>query len=159
QADQLWAALKEQFPRAFVRPLTLEQAPQVLPDGTLFVAFLVDDPQTYLFLLTAARAGAPALSAYTLPIARKALQARVDTFRQAATNPQTILAEVAAPSRSLFAQLFPEPARAAVAGAERLLISPDGPLWEVPFAALVTNAQGPPRYLGTDQAMTYTPSL
>jgi CHAT domain-containing protein len=43
--------------------------------------------------------------------------------------------------------------------AGRLLISPDGPLWEVPFAALVTNAAGPPRYLGLEKPITYTQSL
>jgi CHAT domain-containing protein len=57
------------------------------------------------------------------------------------------------------AKLFPEGARKAIAAAERLLISPDGPLWEVPFAALVTNASGAPRYLGAGKAITYAPSL
>src|SRR5262249_35743161 len=43
--------------------------------------------------------------------------------------------------------------------AARLLIAPDGPLWEVPFAALVINTRGVPQYLGLDKAITYTPSL
>jgi CHAT domain-containing protein len=42
---------------------------------------------------------------------------------------------------------------------KRLLISPEGPLWQVPFAALVLNAQGPPRYLGAEKPITYTQSL
>jgi CHAT domain-containing protein len=39
------------------------------------------------------------------------------------------------------------------------LLSPDGPLWDLPFAALVINTQGPPQYLGLEAPLTYTQSL
>jgi CHAT domain-containing protein len=62
-------------------------------------------------------------------------------------------------ARSLFQLLFPAEARREVERARRLLISPDGVLWDVPFAALVTNDAGPPRYLGAERGISFTPSL
>src|SRR5204862_6031372 len=75
------------------------------------------------------------------------------------TDPDTEPDSAIREGRELFALLFPPQARAVIRRAHRLLISPDGPLWELPFAALVTNESGSPRYLGLEKAITYTPSL
>jgi CHAT domain-containing protein len=62
-------------------------------------------------------------------------------------------------SRELFQALFPPAARDAIARADRLVLSPDGALWDLPFAALVTNASGRPTYLGLEKPLSYTQSL
>jgi CHAT domain-containing protein/Tfp pilus assembly protein PilF len=159
KADDLWADIKKSAPRAFASPLNLEQAQQALPAGTLFVAFSVGEEQTHVFLLRARSSRESPLSVYTVTITYKELQALVRAFRTELTDPESGISNVVMASRTLFAKLFPKDAQAAIHGAKRLLISPDGPLWEVPFAALVMNAQGTPKYLGTDKAITYTQSL
>src|SRR5262249_42655865 len=133
KTDRLWADLQKSAPRAFASPLTHEQAQKALPAGTLFVAFSVDEEQTHVFLLRAGdRADAP-LSAYTLTVHQKDLQKLVERFRREVTTRSRGRIKTEA-SRDLFATLFPGEARAAITDAPRLLISPDGPLWEAPFA-------------------------
>src|SRR5207302_1183795 len=75
----------------------------------------------------------PALQVYSLPLKYPALQEQVNRARLAISRPGM----VASPgSRGLFKTLFPAPAQKQLQQARRLLISPDGLLWEVPFAAL-----------------------
>ena len=40
-----------------------------------------------------------------------------------------------------------------------MILSPDGPLWELPFVALVTNGTTGPAFLGEMKAVAYAPSL
>jgi len=91
-------------------------------------------------------------------LSNKKLRRLVEQLRSQIVSPSHRTAGTSV-GRKLFAELFPQAARKEIAGAERLLISPDGPLWEVPFVALVSNASGAPHYLGAAKAMTYTPSL
>jgi CHAT domain-containing protein len=158
RADELWAEIKKNAPRAYAPPLTPEQGVKVLPSGTLFVAFSVGEEQTHLFLLRSDPSAALPLAAYAVSITSKELEALVQALRQSLESPKN-LARTLSASRALFTRLFPPQAQAALQAAPRLLVSPDGPLWDVPFAALVTNAQGSPKYLGADKAITYTQSL
>jgi CHAT domain-containing protein/tetratricopeptide (TPR) repeat protein len=171
KADQLWVEIKKSAPRAYAPPLTLEQAQRSLPPGTLFVSFSTDEEKTLVFLLptgnstpseSAIRNPQPAIenpiSAYTVEITLDQLQRLVDRFR-VEVNTRSRRTARAMAGRLLFAKLFPTEARPLIDRAQRVLISPDGPLWDVPFAALVTNAVGPPHYLGADKPITYTQSL
>jgi len=158
KVDELWADIKKNAPRTFTPPLTFEQAQQELPAGTLVAAFYAGDKHTVLFLLRAGCNCKSPLSAYTLPLKRSQLRKRVNKLREQIAKPSDLEAAIAA-SRSLFAELFPPEARPDLDATARLIISPDGPLWEVPFAALVTNAEGMPVYLGAEKAITYTQSL
>jgi CHAT domain-containing protein len=55
--------------------------------------------------------------------------------------------------------LFPASARDTIGTANRLLLSPDGVLWDLPFAVLVINDRGDPQYLGLEKSLVYTQSL
>lgn len=160
KADQLWADIEKSSPRAYPPTVTLEKARQALPADALFVAFLVGKEKTRVFLLRSASHGQQPVSVHTIPVTLGELEAEVLALLDLVTDPATDVAETATASRKLFAKLFPEEeGRAAVASAQRLLISPNHVLWRVPFAALVTNGHGPPEYLGADKCITYTPSL
>lgn len=160
KTEALWAEIQKTLPRLpGPPPLTLEQAIIALPAGTLFIAFSVGEEYTDVFLLRSGRhSGSPPLFAYKVGRSNKELRRLAEQFRLQVVSPSRLTAGTTA-GRILFAELFPAAARNEIAGTERLLISPDGPLWEVPFAALVMNGSGAPRYLGAAKAITYTPSL
>jgi CHAT domain-containing protein len=80
------------------------------------------------------------------------LAARVHRFREAlATRDLAFVAE----ARALYADLL-GPAAEACKGKTRLILVPDGALWELPFQALQTPSR---RYLIEEAAVAYAPSL
>jgi CHAT domain-containing protein len=62
-------------------------------------------------------------------------------------------------SQRIFKGILPDAIRLALAKVSRLIVSPDGPLWELPFSALVMSEREPVRWLGLEKSLTYTPSL
>ncbi|HLQ51600.1 MAG TPA: CHAT domain-containing protein, partial [Terriglobales bacterium] len=158
KADELWAEIKKSAPRTFTPPLTFEQAQKEVPVGAVFAAFHSGDKQTVLFLLRPGCDCPSPLSAYKLTVSRGQLRNLVNELRRHIAQPNNI-EDATLAGRTLFATLFPAEARPVLHSAARLIVSPDGPLWEVPFAALVTNAEGAPAYLGAEKAITYAQSL
>jgi CHAT domain-containing protein len=158
KTEELWRKIRQSAPRAFPERLT-EMARHSLLAGSLFVAFAVDEEGAFLFLLRPLDGRKLVASFVPIGIPSKELRTRVEAFRSQLTDPEVAAGETAAAGRELFAKLFPPEARQEIQSARRLLISPDGPLWDLPFAALVTNAGGAPRYLGTSKPITYTQSL
>src|SRR5262249_13027834 len=152
---ELWADIKKSSPRAFTPPLAFEQAQKEVPEGTVFAAFHSGDKQTVLFLLRAGCDCPSPLSAYKIKIKRKELRNLVNSFRQTIAQPEDVALATLA-GRTLFAKLFPLEARPTLDSAARLIVSPDGPLWDLPFSALVTNSDGLPTYLGAQKGITYT---
>src|SRR5262249_32977264 len=158
EADQCWADILKNAPRAFPTPLTLAQAAEVLPAGTLYIAFAVGEEASHLFLLRVGPDGRPVLETYPLPDA-PTLTAQVQSFREQILR-RLDLPGVVKAGRDLYQALFPPPARRTLARAQRLLIAPDGPLWEVPFAALVISARGQRlRYLADEKPLAHALSL
>jgi CHAT domain-containing protein/Tfp pilus assembly protein PilF len=153
-AERTWAEIRKSAPRAYPPAVPLAELRRSLPADQLFVAFAVGEDRGSVLLLRGGRQ--PLTAAYPLSIPAQELYAQSERLAAAAAGRRL---ECAAAGRELFRRLFPEPARRAVLEAKRLLISPDGPLWSVPFAALVPNGTGPPQYLGAARAITYTPSL
>jgi CHAT domain-containing protein len=126
----------------------LEDARTLLDERTLAVSYAVTDDETYLFALT--RSGPVRLG--TLPAGRRALEDATRRFRQALAARDL---DVRAQARALCGTLL-EPVRRDLPSYDRLLVVPDGPLWELPFQALECR---PGRYLLEDSAVAYAPSL
>ncbi|HXU31188.1 MAG TPA: CHAT domain-containing protein, partial [Thermoanaerobaculia bacterium] len=122
-------------------PLDAPAARRTLAPGEIGLAYSVGERRTLLFVLTPEGfPGAPpaGLAVATIPLDREALRREVAAFRS------LVLAGQGAgddrPLRVLGARLYSVllgPAAPWLARAERLRISADGPLAELPFAALV----------------------
>ncbi len=116
------------------RPLDAAAARATLDAGTLLLSYFVGEESTLLFVVESA-----GLTAHQLPLGRRRLAERVAEFLAAAGRRPTIDDPSSSHHRPLGERLYAEllaPAEVAVIGAQRLLISPDGPLHNLPFAAL-----------------------
>ena len=102
---------------------------------------------------TSSRSPNPAPSSQSLSVGNQTegLADRVARFRQMLTSDNRF----SKPAHDLY-DLLLKPAAAQLRGKTRLLIVPDGALWELPFQALQT-PKG--RYLIDDHAICYAPSL
>ena len=147
-------------------PLPLEQSRRALAAGALFVAFSVGEEDTAVFFVPADSEAQ--LLSYTVPIGSDELSRRVQSIvalagTHRAARPAMLDSErrLAAEGRELYAALFSaEAAQALLESARQLLISPDGPLWELPFAALALPGGGDPvRWLGLEKPLAYEHSL
>ncbi|MFQ5525886.1 MAG: CHAT domain-containing protein [Thermoanaerobaculia bacterium] len=146
--DRLKRQLRAESPRAAAlrhpQPADLDGARKALDPGTLLLSYVVAEQHGWLFVVHPATAPGPGLAVHRLPVGREALARRVEIFlalierRGAGEEAETALLEQ---GRRLFEQVL-EPATDAIAGADRLLISPDGPLHVLPFSALVLPAFG-----------------
>lgn len=115
------------------------------------VEFVVTENATYAFLLDSERQGVK-VRAFVLPIARKALTARVTELVQQITN-RDVAFRVAA--TDLHRVLLGEVTRA-LKPQRALIVVPDGILWQLPFQALLSPSGS---YLIYDRALTYAPSV
>ncbi len=118
--------------------ITLPELARLLPSDTALLEYTAlnnerDEKSNgfALFVITV-HAGHADVAAYNLPIITKALIGKVDAFRAACADPRRPYRSRA---RALY-RLLIAPAAKQLAGKKRLIICPDGPLWNVPFAAL-----------------------
>ncbi len=116
-------------------PLALDAARAALDSGTLLLAFAVGDDKTLLFAVHSGEDAQPGLAVFPLSIGRATLRREVESFRSLVLDPNSDPAALRKRGESLYRALF-GPAEALVHRARRLLISPDGPLHALPFAAL-----------------------
>lgn len=151
EADQLWAEIKNSVPRAFIQPLTIEQAQKSLPADSVAIIFSVSNQAITTFVVLP---NAP-VQAFTFVAAPDALANTIEDLRGEIITKGDNAVEL---GRGLYQILFSE-AHKHILTAKRVIISPDGPLWRLPFAALVMNEKGAPQYLGLRKPLTYTQSL
>jgi CHAT domain-containing protein/tetratricopeptide (TPR) repeat protein len=127
-------------------PLDLPTAQGLLDDGTLLLSYMVDNERTWLFVITRQ-------SARVAPVelGMSDLGAAVDKLRGGhAAGPRRRLSPLTAEAKRLY-DLLVAPAAPELAAAKRVLLSPDGPLAVLPFAALVSGERdGAPRYFIED---------
>lgn len=132
----------------------------LLADGkTTVLEYVVTADATLLFTVTKAPDSAPVIRAQRLPLERAELAARTQEFR-------TALAERSMrwqPGARALGKDLLGPVRALCENSERLIIVADGPLWELPFQALILEEEGaaarPFRTLWQACAVSFAPSL
>lgn len=161
EADQRWTDLQPGILRFAPPPLSADQLREAIPAGTMYLSFAVTPAGTLLFVLEPGAGETVPVRIAVIPLTEREITKRVQDFVTQLTNRTTSISDVLVSGRTLFETLFPFPElrRDVLASRSRLIISPDGPLWDVPFAALVTNEEGAPQYLGAIKRLSYTPSL
>jgi CHAT domain-containing protein/Tfp pilus assembly protein PilF len=141
--EEIAAKIRQSSPRAAAlqapQPLDLAGARAALDPGTVLLAWSIGRERSFLFVVQPAGAD-PGLRVFPLPLGEQALRRRVEAFRnllQRAGSDRKVLLKQA---RELYDALL-RPAEPRIAAARRLVISPDGPLHILPFAALVRNGR------------------
>ncbi len=138
--------------RAEFRPIGMAQIAALLRDSdTTLVEFTLTGDKAYVFTITRDRAGKPLLQTRELRDPGR-LAADVESFRSQMGARDPGYRDAA---RSLYSRLFGESATGAPLG-KRLIIVPDGPLWNLPFQALIT-PRG--KHLVEESSVFYAPSL
>ncbi len=130
---------------------TLADAVDVLAAGTALVEYAVTDAWVYALVVTRG-AGGPSLDVRRLSIPPAELARRCAAFRE-----QLGARDLAfgAEAHRLYEAVL-APIAGTLGRANRLVIVPDGPLWELPFQALEPR---PGRALLEDDVISYAPSL
>jgi len=171
--ERLMVEVRRTVPGLEPQAFSLDGARRALPPRSVFLAWSLGAEQSAIFVIPADPARP--VEAYTVPLGEERIRADVAALRERIGSAGRVrgigglpLAEAAGPapetplvaaSRALYAALFPPAARPAIEAAERLILCPDGPLWDLPFAALVASADGAPTWLGLRKPLSYTPSL
>lgn len=118
------------------RPLGLTGARAALDPGTVLLAWSVGKERSFLFVVQPAGLPGPGLDVFPIALGDAALRKEVESFRLLLKAPRSDRAALATQARRLY-DLLVRPADARIAGAERLLLSPDGPLHTLSFPALM----------------------
>jgi CHAT domain-containing protein len=163
EAERRWGEVRQSVKSVLPLPVDVKRERDLVPSGVVWVEFSVGERESTLFVVR----GGKQAAAYPLKMPLKELEAQVDLVRRSVSREGreggavlTNSAEIrVAAARALYQKLFPKEAREAIAGAKRVVLSPDGVLWELPFAALVINDTGAARYLGLEKPLSYAQSL
>ena len=121
------------------RPLDAARARAALDPGVALLGYGILRRTTAVFVVRGPGLPGPVVSAFVVPQGAEALRDRVVAFRglvERGRETSQIEPALAAQGERLYVDLV-KPAEAGLAAAERILISPDGPLHLLPFGALV----------------------
>jgi CHAT domain-containing protein len=141
--------------RGVTETLTIDQVGSMLADPRdAVLEYVVEEDKTLLFVITKGSTTdkAPRIDVFPIGATRRELVDFVGPFRQRLANPN--ISEVNA-SKRLY-DLLLRPARELIGTKTKLVIVPDGILWDLPFQAL---KQPNGKYLIEDYAVLYAPSL
>ena len=147
QQEEIAQKIRRSSPRLaslqYPEPLDLSGARAVLDPGTALLAYSVGQDRTILFVVLPPDVPGTGLSVLTLPVGEGALRAKVEAFRTLIQRPAARHDEMIGAQGAELYDLLLRPAETLVAGSRRLLLSPDGPLHSLPFAALVRQETSP----------------
>ena len=120
-----------------------------LPADTIVVSYVLTDEQCFAFVL---KADEPP-KIITLPVGAAELRERIGRYRKSISSfSPTFKSE----AKQLYDSLL-KTANGEISKAQRLIIVPDGALWELPFQSLINSASG--KYLIEERDISYAPSL
>jgi CHAT domain-containing protein/Tfp pilus assembly protein PilF len=131
----------------YPEPLDLAEVRNALDPGTVFLAYSVGAEKTVLFVVQPADVPGTGLSVFSLPVTEKVLREKTEAFRSAIQQPLRVRRPALLARAAELYDILVGPAEAQVAASRRLLISSDGPLHSLPFAALLRKARRAPVYL------------
>lgn len=140
--------------RGEMDPIRVEEAQQLLPPGSAFVEAAVTSDKLFMFVSPGmgSQQRQAELQVFVQPIEAEKLGELVEQFRRQLAGRDLRFRATA----SRLYQLVLGPLRGSLKGKERLVIIPDGVLWNLPFQALVSPTG---RYLLEDYSISYAPSL
>ncbi len=136
---------------------SLSQLRELVPDAsTVVLAYAAVEDRTWLFEITSggASSSSPGLTVHRLAIDNDTLSKRVHHLRDSLANRSL---DFSTEARGLYAELL-QPADAALRRARRVVIIPDGVLWDLPFQVLQAPA-APHPYVIERSIVEYAPSL
>lgn len=137
------------------RPLSLEALATLITDGsTALLEYEVTEDRTYLFFLGKDEKSANGifLNAYPIEVKSRDLARRAESFRQKLAAESLDFRNSA---RELY-KLLLGPVQKELGDKKTVCLVPSGPLWELPFQALLS-AQN--RYVLEDHTIFYAPSF
>ncbi|PYT01151.1 MAG: hypothetical protein DMF63_04165 [Acidobacteria bacterium] len=139
--------------RGETKTIVLQEAFNLIKnEKSALIEFIGAADKTFLFTLTKSAGGEPTLDVITLHVTNADLTKQVEALRlKVAAGDINFKKE----SRQLF-DLLLKPAANELAGKTDIVIVPDGPLWNLPFHALI-DEKG--TYLAEKMAVSYAPSL
>ncbi len=149
ERQRIWESVRRIAPRLASRrgprPARPGEAARSLPKKTALLSFAVDREVGYVQVLRRDQDGDPRLSSAVLAVGADELRARVEAFRLLLRSPSRDSRHLASLTRrgSDLYRLLVAPVAPALAGAEEIVILPDGPLHGLPFAALVAARESP----------------
>ncbi|MFL6290795.1 MAG: CHAT domain-containing protein, partial [Thermoanaerobaculia bacterium] len=111
-------------------PLDLAGVRAALDPGTVLLEYAVGEERSWLFAVDSS-----GLSVFPVALGARGLRDEVESFRLLLKDPGSDLAELEERAGRLYGLLV-RPAEERIAGARRILVSPDGPLHTLAFAAL-----------------------
>ncbi len=140
--------------RGEMEPVRATEAQELISPDSAFVEFAVTEDRLYLFVSsgTVASQAAPKLEVFVEPIEEQKLSELVKQFRKQLADRDLRFRTTA----SRLYQLVIGPASGPLSGKKKLVVIPDGVLWDLPFQALLS-PRG--RYLLEDYSIAYAPSL
>ncbi|MEP6901981.1 MAG: CHAT domain-containing protein [Actinomycetota bacterium] len=125
---------------------------KLLPDAnTALLEYVVTEKSAFVFVLTKDKAK-PNLQIFSIETGREELTKTVAAFREKLARRDIRFGDDA---KKIY-NLLLAPVLKQIAGKNRLIISPDAALWELPFQALVDKQN---KYVVETAAVSYAPSL
>lgn len=135
--------------------ISAAEAASSLPEGTIWISVGSENNECFIFLLDRAEKN-PRLSFHRVPFDPLTIR----YFQTLVSDKKASKEDLVKLGRMFFQNMFPQgKMREAVLSAKRILIAPDGVIWDLPFSALVMNETGEPRFLGLEKTLTYETSF
>jgi CHAT domain-containing protein/tetratricopeptide (TPR) repeat protein len=152
QHDLVDAHPRLRVERGTLEPVPLAEAASRLPADAVLVEYLVSEEKTYAFVIGGGASPRPPIDVRVLDVSRDELARRAQSFHDLLARRRP---DFRRDARALHQTLI-APIADLLATRRTWILIPDGPLWNLPFQALV-DEQG--RYAAERAAIVYAPAI